>query len=40
MVYFITSYWIMLTSKNVLGTYTFTIVGKKIFKIRMRLLRM
>ena len=39
MVYFITSYSIMLTIKHVLSTYTFTNVTKHVFKIRMCLLR-
>ena len=35
MVYLINSYSIMLTSKHVLGLYTFTNVSKHVFKIHM-----
>ena len=39
LVYFVTSYQTMLTSKHVIGTYTFTNVSKHVFKIHMHLLR-
>ena len=39
MVYFITPYSIIITSKHVLGMYTFTNVSKHVFKIRIGLLR-